>query len=160
MSAYVLCSSCKRHVRSGDVTCPFCNAAIAFDPARTVEKRRGLSRAKVYALQAVALATGVTTAALAGGCSSSDSSTGSSGDGGSDTAQGGDGQATDSGAGGDTAGGGDTGSGGDTATGGDTASGDTGTNADTATDDTSTDTGFCCPPYGCVFPHDGCVTRV
>jgi hypothetical protein len=155
MSAYVLCSSCKRHVRSGDVTCPFCNAAIEIDSGRAVEKRRGLSRAKVYALQAVALATGVTTAALAGGCSSSDSSTGSSGDGGSDTAQGGDGQTTDSGAGGDTAGGGDS-------AGGDTANADSGTGADSATDeaDTNTDTGFCCPPYGCVFPHDGCVTRV
>lgn len=155
MSAFVLCSSCKRHVRSGDVTCPFCDAAIVVHDARAVERRRGLSRAKVYALQAVALATGVTTAALASGCGSSDSSTNST-DGGSDTAQGGDGQSTDTGSGTDTATGGDT-------AGGDTASGDTGTSSDTATDDGGTDTndtGFCCPPYGCVFPHDGCVTRV
>ncbi len=77
MSDLILCTVCARHVRHHERRCPFCIAV------RTPEEQRqkgfavprGLSRARLHALHAAALATGVAAAA----CGSGDSTTGSLG---------------------------------------------------------------------------------
>jgi hypothetical protein len=66
MNAMILCNACRRHVRSSEPRCPFCNAEpSATNTAEPVSRVRGLSRAALYAVGA-AIATGVT----AGGCAS------------------------------------------------------------------------------------------
>ena len=65
------CSSCARHVRSTELACPFCGAAIAPSIAtsepRVVNER--LTRSALHALGvAVGTATIVSVAIAAGGC--------------------------------------------------------------------------------------------
>jgi hypothetical protein len=66
MNDLLLCTSCKRHFRASEARCPFCDAA-APAPLPFRAAPRGLSRAKLYALHAAALATGVAIAAACGG---------------------------------------------------------------------------------------------
>jgi len=62
----LLCTACERHFRPDEASCPFCGAA-APPPLPMRAAPRGLSRAKLYALHAAALATGVAIATACGG---------------------------------------------------------------------------------------------
>jgi hypothetical protein len=134
MTELVLCPACKRHVRTTEEICPFCSAAVPLDVRQAPQPPplpRGLSRARVFALNA-ALATGVATAAAGMACeNTSTSADGSAGAGGS--AVGGDAGQAPGGASGSGGGTGGAGTGG-------TGSGGTG--------------GVQPRPYGCVFPCD------
>lgn len=139
MSDLAICSACSRHVRASEARCPFCDAELttAMVEPKLAVSPKGMSRSKRYALSAAALATGV--AASACGGSSTTQAPANTPDAETETSTG-DATAevlTD-------------------ATKGETTS-DGG--ADTGATDTSddSDTGRpCCPPYGCVFPKEGC----
>ena len=137
MTDLILCTSCERHFRPGDPTCPFCGAAASSTSVPNARAPKGLSRARLYALHTAALATGVAMAVACGG----------------DTTTGGD-ASTD-------------GSNGKDATSDTTSSDVTTSDvtndavADQSSGDASTDVveddgwGPPPPPYGCVFPG-GC----
>ena len=74
MTDLLLCTACERHFRPDEARCPFCDAA-APPPLPVRAAPRGLSRAKLYALHAAALATGVAIAACGGEIGGSDAST-------------------------------------------------------------------------------------
>ncbi len=138
MSSLVLCSTCRRHVRLGATTCPFCSASITSGEPGGGDRSlatRGLSRARMYARYA-AIATGV---AACGGSSSETSSTDAAGDAATDTAASDTGAATDSR--GDAS--------------GDGSVADAGADTPDTVSDAPPDTP-CCPPYGCVFPDTAC----
>jgi len=135
MTDFVLCASCARHLKPDAERCPFCDAPRVPSLEEAAPKAavpKGQSRAKLYALQAAALATGVTTAACGGttavllGDASGDDG---SGDAPAETAT-------------------------------DDATSDTGTDTTGTPDAPEEGTndsgpgrdGFCCPPYGCAFP--------
>ena len=84
----VPCSSCRRHVRASESSCPFCAAALPFDVrAETVSAgpRRRLGSLAVMAFRATALSAAMTTCGgkveepAEGGDASSDAAAGASG---------------------------------------------------------------------------------
>ncbi|HMJ54521.1 MAG TPA: hypothetical protein VK540_20710 [Polyangiaceae bacterium] len=84
----VPCSSCRRHVRASESSCPFCAAALPFEVrAETVSAgpRRRLGSLAVMAFRATALSAAMTTCGgkveepAEGGDASSDAAAGASG---------------------------------------------------------------------------------
>lgn len=67
MGDLMVCVGCSRHIRRDEARCPFCAAPVPADAAlhTSAPGPRGLSRAKLYALQG-AVATSLVTAAACG----------------------------------------------------------------------------------------------
>ena len=85
MANLLQCSVCARHVRTSEMSCPFCASTIsdgsrklAADRAAIDQAAKGASRSKRYALRAALLAGA---ASLAGGCGSATSNANNGGDG-------------------------------------------------------------------------------
>jgi len=157
VSDLILCTRCARHVSSDELQCPFCGAALP-PPEQRPKLRaipRGLSRSRLYALHAAALATGVAAAA----CGSSESPASSS-----DAS--GDRENGDVASGGDVMSSTDSMSSADATSNGDTSSNDVAVQDASHIADATADSGvrdapaeadrfLPPPPYGCVFPG-GC----
>lgn len=152
MSHFVLCPSCKRHVRPAETSCPFCSSALP-DELRNADALprppSGLSRARAYAFRAAIVAS---VAGVGAACGSDDESPGP-GDGSAGTTSTG-------GSGGTTSTGGSSGSATGGSSGDDAGSGGT---AGTASGGTTGSGGFSGTPpmpYGTVWPDPDAVVHV
>jgi hypothetical protein len=149
---YALCSTCRRHVRAEDPTCPFCASPTIANATSSGGARVGgvAPRAKRYALGAAVAAT-LGSVSCGGGTSTSVAADASISDAAGGDAANGDATASD-------------GANGDGAT-SDAALTDSGS-ADAGSDACAPPPGCICdsqgqvacpaPPYGCVFPDDAC----